>query len=147
MKKTILTLIATFMTLNSAQASFYVIECSTASGNTTYVTGHNSKAKVTQIDWRPYKETIVDITNLDVNFEEIGERTEISSHSSSKCGISTWSSHYAVKAKMSVEGSKFSSNVADSIDGVIEKTFLCEESGNSMMLVTEEELKADPDCN
>lgn len=144
MKTLILTIIASMTFTNAAQASYFDITCSTASGETTHVSGHRWKTVITKHSYEPvWTEVRVDITEKEVRFEQLEEPTVLHSYSSNKCGMSTWGSTYTVKAKLYVENEAFDDNVGGARDGVITDFFICEESGNSMGPND----PTDPDCN
>ncbi len=144
MKKIILTTLGTLVFISSAQASFFVTSCSTASGDTTHVSGHSWETTITVRSYEPvYSKVQVDVTNKNPIFEQLSEPVMINSYSTNKCGMTEWGSTTVVKAKLSLEGEAFGDSVGGAKDGVIEDYFICEEYGNSMAVYDPN----DPDCN
>lgn len=144
MKTIILTLAGILISASSAQASFYSISCSTASGETTHVMGHINKTVVTKYTHKPtWSEERIDMTGNDVRFEELAEQNLLDSYSSNKCGIAEWGKTYTVKAMLFLESGVFEDTIGGAKDGVIEDFFICEEYGNSMAMSDPN----DPDCN
>jgi hypothetical protein len=127
-----------------AQASYFEISCSTASGDTKHVTGHRFETVITTRSYEPiWTEVRENISDKDVVFEETAVRTVLNEYSQSKCGMASWGSTYVVKAKLFIENEAFGDSVGGAQNGVIEDFFICEEFGNSEIMI-------DPnskDCN
>ena len=118
-----------------AQASYFEVSCSTASGDTKHVNGHRWETIITTRSYEPIRTVVrMDITDKEVVFEEIGQKTMLSQSSQNKCGMATWDSTYVIKAKLYIENEPFGDSVSDASHGVIEDYFICKESGNSMSM-------------
>lgn len=135
MKKTILTIAVALMTASSAQASFFAVSCSTASGGITHISGHIFSTTVTKYENHKKVRTTLSYED-EVLFEETGESVMLEEIENVSCQFGSWEKTYAVKAKLTKKGG-FSDDILGAKNGVIETIFLCKQEVSSMLAPNE----------
>ncbi len=130
MKKIIL---ATIMMVfaQTAGASSYYIECTTADGSITNLTGHAWETQVRYKDWKTGKRYVADLPEAELEIiETLGDLESTSNQGQCDKEInSSWGSAsrtYVIKAKLNLP--KNASDRVKEVVGTQAKFFICEES-------------------
>lgn len=129
----ILIVLASFLAISTAQASYFHVKCSNATGTLKWESGHNSNS----MDIEYYDNNGSQTLNVKLNEIEISKGTSITLRDEkvSDCAVSSISSRTKVTAgRVTITPSQDSPNSLDKIHGKkIEAEVICEDHLNGMM--------------